>query len=132
MANFLKKDRSRIRIITDPDMHLMVEERTKGGSFQAILRYVNNKYMKNYDKDIESFYLAFLDANNLYGCPMCDKHLVNGFEWVEELPQFNEDFIKTYDKNSDKGYFLKFDVSYPKKLFNSHKDFSYLPEREKI
>ena len=48
------------------------------------------------------------------------------------MPQFNEDFIKTYDKNSDKGYFLKFDVSYPKKLFNSHKDFSYLPEREKI
>ena len=45
---------------------------------------------------------------------MCDKHLVNGFEWVEELPQFNEDFIKTYDKNSDKEYFLKFDVRYPK------------------
>ena len=39
---------------------------------------------------------------------------VNGLEWVEDLSQFKEDFIKNYDENSDKGYFLEVDVEYPK------------------
>ena len=57
---------------------------------------------------------------------------VNGFEWVEDLSQFKEDFMKNYDENSDKGYFLEVDVEYPKKLFNLHKDLPFLPERKKI
>ena len=52
--------------------------------------------MKNYDKDMESSCLEYLDANNLYGLAMSQKRPVNGFEWVEELSQFNEDFIKNY------------------------------------
>ena len=54
------------------------------------------------------------------------------FEWVKELTKFEEDFIKNYDENSDKGYILEIDVEYPKKLFNSHSDLSFLPERKKI
>ena len=57
---------------------------------------------------------------------------VNGFEWVKNLSKFNEDFIKNYDENSDKEYFLEVDVEYPKTLFNSHKDLPILPERKKI
>ena len=50
-------------------MLLMVEEGTRGGIGHAIHRYAkaNSKYMKNYDKNIESSYLMYLDANNLYG-----------------------------------------------------------------
>ena len=47
---------------------------------------------------------------------------VNGFESVEDLSQFKEDFMRKYDENSDKGYFLKVDVEYPKKSFNLHRD----------
>ena len=35
----------------------------------------------------------YLDANNLYGWPMCKKLTVNGFKWVTKLDTFNEDFM---------------------------------------
>ena len=57
---------------------------------------------------------------------------VDGFKWVKDLPQFNEDFTKKYDKNSNKGYFLEVDAEYPKKLFNLHKGLPFLSERKKV
>ena len=47
---------------------------------------------------------------------MSQKLPVNGFEWIEDLSQFQEDFIKNCDENSDKIYFLEVDVEYPKKM----------------
>ena len=46
---------------------------TRGGMCHAIYKYAeaNNRYMKNHDKNKESLYLEYLDANNLYGLPMC-------------------------------------------------------------
>ena len=69
----------------------------------------------------------YLDANSLYGWAMSQNLPVDSFKWVKDLSQFNEDFIQNYDKNSNKGYFLEVDVEYPKKLFNLHKDFLFLP-----
>ena len=117
-------------------MLLIVEKGITGGICQAIRRHskVNNKYMKNYDKDITSSYLAYLDANNLYGWAMSQKLPVNGFKWVEKsrLSRFNQRFIKNYNKNSDIGYFLEVDIDYPKELLNLHKDLPLLPERKKV
>ena len=98
-------------------MLLMVEKGIRGGICQAIHRYAkaNNKYMKNHGKNIESSYLMYLDANNLYGWAMSQQLPVNSFKWVKELSKFNESFIKGYDENSDKGYFLEVDVEYLKK-----------------
>ena len=50
-------------------MLLIVEKGIRGDICHAIHSHAkaNNKYMKNYDKDIESSYLMFLDASNLYG-----------------------------------------------------------------
>ena len=49
---------------------------------QSTHRYAkaNNKYMKNYDKSIESSYLMYLDASNIYGPEMSQKLPVNGFK----------------------------------------------------
>ena len=115
-------------------MLLMVEEGIRGGICQAIYRYAkaNNKYMNNYDKSIESSYLIYLDANNLYGWAISQKLRINGSKWVEDLSEFNEDFIKNYNENSDRGYFLEVDIQYPKNLLNSRKDLPFLAERRKI
>ena len=50
--------------------------------------------MKNYDRNIELSYIDYLDANNLYRWAMSQKLPTNGFKWVEDLSQFNKDFIK--------------------------------------
>ena len=87
-------------------MLLMTEKGIRGGIVYAIHRYAktNNKYMNNYNKDIESLYFMYLDTNNLYGCVMSRKLPVNSFKWIKNVPKFDEDFIKNYDADIDKGY----------------------------
>ena len=57
---------------------------------------LNNKFMKNYEKNTESSYLIYLDASNLSGWTMSQKVPVNGFKWVEKLrlSRFNEIYKK--------------------------------------
>ena len=92
----LKKTGVELELLTDIDMLLMIEKGTTGGICQATHRYAkaHNKYMKNYNKNIESSYIQYLDANNLYGCAMSQKLPVNDFKWVKEeyLSQFSEEF----------------------------------------
>ena len=115
-------------------MLLMIEAGIRGGMCQSVHRYAkaNNKYMKNYNKSIESLYQMYLDASNLYGWAMSQKLPVNGFKWENDLSRFNENFIKNYNENSDVGYFLEVDIEYPKQLWSSHKDLPFLPERKKL
>ena len=124
MASVLKKTNVNLELLTDVDMLLMIESGIRGGMCQSIHRYAkaNNKYMNNYDKSIKSSYLMYLDANNLYGWAMSKKLPVNGFKWENDLSRFNERFIKSYNENSNKGYFLEVDVEYLKKVFGSHND----------
>ena len=130
----LKKTVVELKLLTKIDMLLIVEKSIRGGIYHAMHRYakVNNTYRKNYDKKIESSYLMYLDPNNLYGWAMSQKLPVNSFKWDENIHKFNGDFIKNYDEDSTKGYFLEVDVEYPKNLFNLQSDFQSLPERKKI
>ena len=89
-------------------MLLMVENGVKGRNCHAIYRYVkaNKKYMKDYDKNKKSSDLKYWDVNNLYGGTVPQNLPEGGFKWVEETCQFNEDFLKSFNEDSDRGYFL--------------------------
>ena len=63
---------------------------------------------------------------------MSQKLPVNNFEWIKDTSQFNEDFIKNYNEESDEEYFLKIDVQYLEKLHKLHNDLLFLPEKMKI
>ena len=112
----------------------MIEEGIRGGICHAVHRYAkaNNIYMKEYDQSKESSYIQYLDANNLYGAPMSEKLLMNGFTWVSDILGIDEKFVKSYNKNSSKGYILEVDVDYASKLHKLHSDMPFLPERMKI
>ena len=88
--------------------------------------------MKDYDKNIESSYIQYVDANDLYGWAMSQKLPVNNFKWIEVASKINEKFIKNYYENSKKGYILEVDIKYPKELHDIHSDLPFLPKKMKI
>ena len=108
MASLFKKNKEvKLELLTNVVMLLMAEKGIRGGICHAIHRYAeaNNKYMKNYDKNKESSYIQYLDANNLYGWAMSQKLPLDGFKLngKNNILKFNEDFIKNYDEESDEG-----------------------------
>ena len=134
----LKKTNIELELLTDYDMLLMVAKGIRGGICHSIQRYAkgNNKYMKNYNNNEESSYIQYLDANNLYGWTMSKKLPTNGFKWIDNNEKgkhiINEDFIKNYNENNDKGYILEEDVKYPKRLHELHNDLPFLSERMEV
>ena len=127
----LEKTNVELELLTDYDMLLMVEEGIRGGICHAVQRYAhaNNKYMNDYDRKKKSSYIQYLDANNLYGKAMTEKLPVKGFRWMDDISKIDEDFVKVYNKNDNKGYILNVDVDYPSKLQNLLSDLPFLPER---
>ena len=60
----------------------MVENGIRGGICHTIHKYAEakNKYMESYNKNKDSSYLMYLDANNLYGWAMSQKIPADGFK----------------------------------------------------
>ena len=98
----------------------------RGGIYHVIYWYAKaiNKYMKDYDKNKESSYLKYWDVNNLYGWAMSQNLSVNNFKSIKDISQFNVDFMKKYNEESDEGYFIEVNVPYPEKL---HELYNGLP-----
>ena len=72
--------------------------------------------MKDYHKNKESSYLQFWHENNLNDWVMSQKLSANNFEWIKNTLKLNKDLIKTYNEESDEGYFIDVGVLYLEKL----------------
>ena len=85
-------------------------------------------------KKKESPFLVYDDANNLYGFAMWKKLPIGHFVWIEkdDISEFDEEFIKSYDEDSDQGYALEVNVEYPINICVIHSDLAFLPERMEI
>ena len=108
-----------LELLTDENMLLLFEKGIRGGICEAITKCkANNKHMKNYDSTKPSSYLMYVDANNLYRHAMSKNLPTSDFQWIEDISIFTEDYVKNYNENTDIGYLLVVDVSYPKDPLN--------------
>ena len=57
---------------------------------------------------------------------------VSGFKWAEDLSEFNEGFIKSYNEKSKEGYLFEVDIQYPENLHNAQNNSLFLSEKMKI
>ena len=68
----LSMTKIKLELISDPDMYIFFEKVMRGGVsyISNTYRKANNKYLKSYDPKLESKYIIYLDASNLYGYAM--------------------------------------------------------------
>ena len=73
----------------------------------------------------ESSQIHYRDANNLYDWAMSQKLPVNNLDWIKDTFQFNKDFRKNYNEESDERYFLEVDNQHLEKLHELHHDLPF-------
>ena len=110
-----------LQTLQDKDMILLLENNIRGG----ISSVMGDRYIKS-DKNKK---ILYIDANNLYG------HSMSQYLPYDEI-KFNnnvnlEDIINTPD-DSDIGYFIELDLTYPKNIKEKTKNFPFAPMNKKI
>lgn len=125
----LLKTQVKLDLITDYDMHLMLEKGIRGGLAQCSLRHMKaeNKYL-NPNHEGESKFIMYFDSNNLYGLSMSSILPKSHFRWVDET-QFNSENILLLEDDAPSGYIFEIDIHYPTHLHSCHDAFPLLPEK---
>ena len=109
----LKKTSTRLELLLDPDMLLMLERGIRGRITQSVHRWAqtNNPYMgSEYDPSKPTRYLQYLNANNLYRWAMSQPLPTRGFHWVDVHPDEIGELVNCINH----GYLLEVDVAYPR------------------
>ena len=122
----LKLTGVKLELSTDVDMLLMVEKGIRGGISTISTRYgkANNPYMgKEYDPNLPTKYITYLDANNLYGWAMSKSLPTHGFQWMTDVEM---------DNWRQHPCILEVDLEYPESLHDLHNDYPLAPERVKV
>jgi hypothetical protein len=129
----LKMTDVELELLTDPDMYLFIEEDLRGGISMISNRFskANNPYVPDYDPKQENSYVAYFDANNLYGWAMSQPLPTGEFDWLTDQEIAELDITDVADDN-EQGYVLEVDLHYPSKLHDLHNDYPLAPEKMKV
>ena len=130
----IKKTGIRLELLQDIDMLLMFERGIRGGITQAVHRHAsaNNPYMEEYDKDKETNYLQYLDANNFYGWAMSQSLPTREFRWIKCNAWDPVRLVDMISHEKDYGYLLEVDVRYLRELHDLHNDIPFMCSKMKI
>ena len=118
----LKITEVELELLSDIDMLLMVEKGIRGGVSMISNRYgkSNNKYVGDmFIANEPSKYIAYLDANNLYGWAMSKPLPTRDFKWMKVSE------LETWELHL---CILEVDLEYPKSLHDLHSDYPLAPE----
>lgn len=120
----LKYTNVKLELLTDFEKVSYIKSGIRGGVSQCSNRYAkaNNEYLTEYEPNEPKSYLAYFDANNLYGWAMSQYLPIGDFEWVNADIDFN------IPDTCDHGYILEVDLDYPNCLHDSHSDLPLCPE----
>ena len=120
----LKKCAVTLDLISDTAMYLMIEGGMRGGVCMISRRYAkaNNPGLGPlYDPNLPTSYIAYLDANNLYGWAMSQFLPMGDFKWVDAATfHLNWRYL---NGDSPIGYFVECDLEYPPELHELHNDY---------
>ena len=129
----LKKTRVQVELFSEGniDMLLFVEKGMRGGVSVITHRHAtaNNPYMKSYNEKLDTSYLMYLDANNLYGWAMSQPLPHQNYKWVNP-DDFNKENIMSIGENDATGYLFEVDLKYPSELHDLHNDYPFCPEQK--
>ena len=128
----LKKTGVELELLTDMDMHLMIERGMRGGISLVSKRYAkaNNPRVEGHDPSQPTNYITYLDANNLYGWAMSRPLPMKNFHWKRVMP--TEEQIMKMKCNSKKGWIIEVDLEYPAHLHDALNDHPLAPEKKVI
>ncbi|KAF4526717.1 hypothetical protein B566_EDAN015687 [Ephemera danica] len=130
----LKYTKVKLDLVQDLEIIEMVERGIRGGVAQCTKRYAEarNKYTKEQPQPgIETNFIAYLDANNLYGWAMCHPLPTGNFtltKYDSRIDHFELKNLMKIGKEDPRGWILEVDADYPKHLHDLHSDLPFLPE----
>jgi hypothetical protein len=128
-ASLLKMTGVELDVITDPEMELFISASIRGGVSTITHRHVtaNNPYIEGYDDQLPNSYIAYLDANNLYGHAMSQSLPFADFRFLAPREINNLDYMNVAP-DANTGYILEVDLEYPTHLHDAHNDYPLAPE----
>jgi len=125
----LKFTKVQVELLTDSEQYLMIESAMRGGISQISHRFAeaNNELAGGYNPSLPKGFITYLDANNLYGWAMSQPLPIGDFKFKsqEEVDSFD---ISKIRENSETGYILECDITYPEHLHDLHNDYPLAPE----